>query len=45
MNNVLVTGGTGFFGKAFIRFILDLGVERVCVYSRDEWKQAQILWF
>jgi UDP-N-acetylglucosamine 4,6-dehydratase len=37
---VLVTGGTGSFGKAFIRIILDEeGPEKVIVYSRDELKQ------
>jgi UDP-N-acetylglucosamine 4,6-dehydratase len=42
IDNVLVTGGTGFFGRAFIRRVLDLGAHRVCVFSRDEFKQAQM---
>ena len=41
---VLVTGGTGSFGKQFIRTILDRypGVRRVVVYSRDELKQFEM---
>lgn len=38
--NILVTGGTGSFGKAFIRRLLDSGnPKRVVIYSRDELKQ------
>lgn len=39
MKNVLITGGTGSFGNAFIRRILAFNPERVVVYSRDEQKQ------
>lgn len=42
MKSALVTGATGFFGRAFIRRALEIGATRVCVYSRDEWKQAQM---
>lgn len=42
MRSVLVTGGTGFFGRAFVRRVLDLGCERVCVFSRDEHAQAEM---
>lgn len=38
--SILVTGGTGFFGRGFIRRALELGAARVCVFSRDEFKQA-----
>ena len=38
----LVTGGTGSFGNAFIRRILDDGARRVVVLSRDELKQADM---
>lgn len=37
---VLVTGGVGSFGQAFVRRILALRVHRVVVLSRDEAKQA-----
>jgi UDP-N-acetylglucosamine 4,6-dehydratase/5-epimerase len=38
--SVLVTGGTGSFGKAFIKTILErYEPRRVIVYSRDELKQ------
>ena len=41
---ILVTGGTGSFGKAFISTILKRfpQVKRVVVYSRDELKQFQM---
>ncbi len=42
-NSVLVTGGTGSFGKAFVRFLLEkTGVRRVAVFSRDELKQYEM---
>lgn len=41
MKSVLITGGTGFFGRAFVRRLLADGLaERICIYSRDEFKQA-----
>lgn len=41
--SILVTGGTGSFGKHFIRTILDRhDPHRVIVYSRDEWKQSEM---
>lgn len=41
MKSVLITGGAGYFGKAFVRRLLDTNAaERVCVYSRNEWNQA-----
>ena len=41
---VLVTGGTGSFGKSFIRFILTNHpeIERLVVFSRDELKQFEM---
>ncbi len=37
---VLVTGGTGSFGNAFVRRILrDCNPKKVIIFSRDEWKQ------
>ncbi|MEV0591984.1 UDP-N-acetylglucosamine 4,6-dehydratase (inverting) [Nonomuraea cavernae] len=39
-SSVLITGGTGSFGKAFIRHALDsLDLRRLVVFSRDELKQ------
>lgn len=41
--SVLVTGGTGSFGKAFVQTILDrYRPERVVVFSRDELKQYEM---
>lgn len=41
--NILISGGTGFFGQAFVERILDENIySRICIYSRDEWKQAQM---
>lgn len=40
MKSVLVTGGSGTFGKAFVAKCLDIGVERICIYSRGEHAQA-----
>lgn len=44
MRSVLVTGGSGFFGRAFINRLLasDTGPDRICIFSRDEVKQAQM---
>ncbi|MEX5718185.1 UDP-N-acetylglucosamine 4,6-dehydratase (inverting) [Geodermatophilus maliterrae] len=40
--SVLVTGGTGSFGKAFVQRALDLGAQRIVVFSRDELKQSDV---
>lgn len=39
--SILVTGGTGSFGKKFIKTVLEKypGVKKIVVYSRDEYKQ------
>lgn len=39
---ILVTGGTGSFGKKFIRRALNEGVKKVIVFSRDELKQYEM---
>ncbi|MEK4484802.1 UDP-N-acetylglucosamine 4,6-dehydratase (inverting) [Psychrobacillus sp. FSL H8-0484] len=39
---VLVTGGTGSFGKKFIRKALETDVKKVIVFSRDELKQYEM---
>lgn len=38
--SILVTGGTGTFGQAFVRQALTSGAARVVVFSRDELKQS-----
>ncbi|WP_254409642.1 UDP-N-acetylglucosamine 4,6-dehydratase (inverting) [Streptomyces sp. AC495_CC817] len=41
-SSILITGGTGSFGKAFIRYALDnLSPRRIVIYSRDELKQYE----
>lgn len=42
--SILVTGGTGSFGKAFIRTLLERysGIKRLVVFSRDELKQFEM---
>ncbi|MBG0813536.1 UDP-N-acetylglucosamine 4,6-dehydratase (inverting) [Planomonospora sp. ID82291] len=41
-SSILITGGTGSFGKAFIRYALDnLDPRRLVVISRDELKQYE----
>jgi UDP-N-acetylglucosamine 4,6-dehydratase len=42
--SILVTGGTGSFGRAFIRSVLEKhpNVRRLVVYSRDELKQFEM---
>ena len=39
--SVLITGGTGSFGKAFVKYVLKKypGIKRMVIYSRDEQKQ------
>jgi UDP-N-acetylglucosamine 4,6-dehydratase/5-epimerase len=40
---VLVTGGTGSFGRSFIRKILQKqSPSKVIIFSRDEWKQLEM---
>jgi len=41
--SILVTGGTGSFGKAFVRHVLDhFNPRRLVVLSRDELKQYEV---
>jgi UDP-N-acetylglucosamine 4,6-dehydratase len=44
MKRILITGGTGSFGKAFVRHILKTKpeVSRLVVFSRDELKQWEM---
>ena len=39
---VLVTGGTGSFGKKFIKRALEIGSKKVIIFSRDELKQYEM---
>src|ERR1700749_198884 len=39
---VLVTGGTGSFGRRFVKYALECGVRRIVVFSRDELKQFEL---
>ncbi|MCA1055303.1 UDP-N-acetylglucosamine 4,6-dehydratase (inverting) [Rossellomorea aquimaris] len=39
---ILITGGTGSFGKKFIKKILNYDVKKVIVFSRDELKQYEM---
>ena len=38
----LITGGTGYFGRALARRLLDDGSERIVLYSRSESRQAEL---
>ena len=41
--SILITGGTGSFGKAFVRYALDhLNPSRIVILSRDELKQYEM---
>ena len=42
--SILITGGTGSFGKAFVQSVLDHcpKIKRLVVFSRDELKQFEM---
>lgn len=41
--NILITGGTGSFGQAFARKLIEEDeCNKVIIFSRDEWKQLQM---
>lgn len=43
MNSILITGGSGSFGTAFVKHLLQNNLsERICIYSRGEHRQAQM---
>lgn len=42
INSVLITGGTGSFGKTMLRDLLDQGCPEVRILSRDEEKQDML---
>lgn len=40
-STVLITGGTGSFGQAFTKRLIEYkGLQKICIYSRDEYKQS-----
>ena len=39
---VLITGGTGSFGKAVVHRLLRTDCEEIRIFSRDEWKQEEM---
>ena len=43
-SSILITGGTGSFGRSFIKYILEKfpNIRRLVIYSRDELKQWEL---
>ena len=43
-SNILITGGTGSFGKYFLKKLLEKykNLKRIVIYSRDELKQWEL---
>ncbi len=43
--SILITGGTGSFGKAFLDFIIKnkISFKRIVIFSRDEFKQSEMM--
>ena len=40
---ILVTGGTGSFGKSFVNFVLnETKAKKIIIFSRDELKQYEM---
>ena len=43
IESILITGGTGSFGTAFVKFLLtETNIQRICIYSRGEHAQAAL---
>lgn len=40
--NVLITGGTGSFGKTIVKHLLTTKANRIVIFSRDELKQLEL---
>ena len=42
--SILITGGTGSFGKSFVKFILKnkINFKKIVIFSRDEFKQFEM---
>ena len=43
-NSILITGGTGSFGRAFVKHLISSKkkFKRIVIFSRDEWKQSEM---
>ncbi len=39
---ILVSGGTGSFGRSLVQPLLDAGVKEIRIFSRDECKQEEM---
>lgn len=39
---ILVTGGTGSFGKKFVKRVLEYDIKKIIIFSRDELKQFEM---
>ena len=42
MKSVLITGGSGSFGTAFVERLLNEGIKRICILSRSEQRHAEM---
>lgn len=42
LDSVLITGGSGFLGRALAKELLETDASRICVFSRGEFAQAQM---
>ena len=41
--NILITGGTGTFGKQFVKFVAEkYKPNKIIIFSRDEFKQYEM---
>ena len=41
--NVLITGGTGTFGKQFVKYVAsNYKANKIIIFSRDEFKQYEM---
>ena len=42
--SILITGGTGSFGSAFVRFLIkkNIPLKKIIIFSRDELKQHDL---
>ena len=41
--SIMITGGTGSFGRAFLRYVLEhYKPKKLIIFSRDELKQLEV---